>query len=282
MVTSLVALGLWVVAGCRPIPGAVPDASLALRTERIGVADGRTRIVVLKADDLVASAAFTDGFTDDWNSYVHEVESRGLQGSVGIIADSLSANHPAYLARLNAMRISGSWELWMHGFDHAGDASARLYEFGGRPVDYQTAHFSMAITNFQDALGFRPRAFGAPWNETDFITTDIVNAQNDIDVWMFPHCFSSMPPCSISPQTFVITTEYKSVAVDFMDVAGAYSTYSRAKSAGAAVTYQLHPKMAGGNLMYWSEFGSLLDLLTADGAIFVTPSGLAELSRQRQ
>lgn len=72
----------------------------------------RAPVVILKADDL------TDPSSASWQAFFETVQALDIQAGVGIIARSFVAT-PENIARMQALRDSGSFEFWNHGYDHA-------------------------------------------------------------------------------------------------------------------------------------------------------------------
>ncbi len=73
--------------------------------------------VVLKVDDI--SSKPDGSVSARWKRIIDFALERKIKVSIGVIANSLEGDKPAYLAYLKQVQESGLIELWFHGYDQA-------------------------------------------------------------------------------------------------------------------------------------------------------------------
>src|SRR6187402_167295 len=97
--------------------------------------------VVLKLDDLFAA----DGrIPDRWLRIADFSAQRRLKLSMGLIGNSLDADHPDYFAGLHRLLDTGLIELWHHGYDHRrwDEAGVTCCEFSKTSRAHQHDHLA--------------------------------------------------------------------------------------------------------------------------------------------
>ena len=85
--------------------------------------------------------------------------------------------------------MDGSFEIWNHGYNHKlngiNENGETYHEFWNTTSDYQKEHLEKTQELALEKLGITLRAFGAPGNNHDSITLDVMNENDDIKVWFY-------------------------------------------------------------------------------------------------
>ena len=105
----------------------------------------RAPVVIIKADDL------TDPSSANWQAFFQTVQALDIQASVGIIAKSFVAT-PENIARMQALRDSGAFEFWNHGYDHASFAFPTPAADATAQADFDGDLIPDALTNADGRL----------------------------------------------------------------------------------------------------------------------------------
>jgi hypothetical protein len=141
-------------------------------------------VVILKLDDLRATTS-SSGFSAAWDRLFNYVDAKPLARSVGIIGNSLESTNPAYTASIRRIHATGRVEFWNHGYLHVNGQPAGTYEFKGTGLTYQQTNFQTTQSLARERLGFPFVTFGVPYNQTDDVTRQLLEADPDMQTTMF-------------------------------------------------------------------------------------------------
>jgi hypothetical protein len=235
----------------------------------------RPRFVVLKFDDMQGIENRKTPVHSRFQRLADYIEGKNLKASFGIIAKSLEVDNPGYYAwiRQRALENGGHFEFWFHGYDHAMDMDVAgthcKAEFSGPPYAYQSEHFAQGCKLMKQRVGFPFRSFGAPGNAVDATGVRVLEENPEIRVWLFG-------PAQIKSSKFIISRspelEYAVGKVSFEAFVKGYQP----KRSQICVALQGHPT-------HWDEamfveFQHIVEVLQADGRIFLTPYEYYQLS----
>lgn len=137
--------------------------------------------IVLKLDDLKPSAG---GISPQWQRVTAFARERNIKLALGIIAQTMETGDPAFFDWVKQEHAAGRIEFWNHGYDHAAGEGA-LREFFNQPYAHQKEHLARTNQLAREKLGFPFVSFGAPFNQTDAATAQVLAEDPDIKVWIY-------------------------------------------------------------------------------------------------
>lgn len=235
------------------------------------------RFVVLKFDDMQGINNRKTPVHSRFQRLADYIEGKKLKASFGIIAKSLEEDNPGYYAwiRKHAVENGGRFEFWFHGYDHAMDMDVAgthcKAEFSGPPYAYQSEHFARGCKLMKERVGFPFRTFGAPGNAVDATGVRVLEENPEIRIWLFGAALTKSSKFIIprSPEL-----EYAVGKVSFAAFLKGYQP----KRSQICVALQGHPT-------HWDdamfvEVQHIVEVLQADGRIFVTPYEYFQVSAQ--
>ncbi|MEO7933403.1 MAG: DUF2334 domain-containing protein [Chthoniobacterales bacterium] len=138
--------------------------------------------IVLKLDDLKPASGGT--VSQQWLRVADFAKEKNIKISVGIIAEGLEPDSPAFIQWIQEENAAKRIEFWNHGWDHAA-GEKMIREFSGQPYERQKDHFSRANEIARKKLGFAFTSFGAPFNITDAATVRMLTEEPTITVWLY-------------------------------------------------------------------------------------------------
>ena len=246
---------------------AAPSAPFVMPT--LPPLDTKTpRYVILKIDDLKAP------INARFKRIADYIDSKNLKCSFGIIANSLEADNPAAFdwIRKHAIENGGRHEFWFHGYDHAMnmevDGKPCKAEFSGPPYAYQSEHFAKGCKLMKDRVGFPFRTFGAAGNAVDATGVRVLEENPEIRVWLFG------PANAKSSKVVIPRSPELEYAVGKISLEAFVKGYLP-KRTQVCVALQGHGAMWDDAM--FADFQRIVELLQADGRIFVTPSEYADI-----
>lgn len=229
--------------------------------------------VVLKLDDLLSTRE--SGVPDRWQRIADLAIERKIKLSIGIIANSLEGDKPAYFDWIKKLRAAGLVEFWFHGYDHKAwkEGDRNVSEFQGPSYEQQKDHFVRSQALAREKLGFAFTTFGSPFNVADANTARVLAEDADITVWLYGDrahpagktILDRVGPVSIEQPLFVPN------AAKFIE------GYAKHAAGRTAFTIQGHP--AQWDDARWTEFVRIIDFLVQNNIPVVTPAELAASPR---
>jgi len=220
--------------------------------------------IMIKVDDLKSVRGKVHPL---WKKLVDFLKERKIKAGIGIICDSLEGDSPEYFKWIRDQQASGLIEFWNHGYDHKEwtEGDKKLQEFKGTSYEHQKQHLTRANQLAREKLGFPFQSFGAPFNATDQNTVKALAEDPDIKIWLYGDLknpggkivLDRVGSVNIENPTFLPSLE------KFM---AGYAKYPDREF----FVIQGHPA-------HWTEerfqqFVKIIDFLTAEKAVFTTPS----------
>jgi peptidoglycan/xylan/chitin deacetylase (PgdA/CDA1 family) len=220
--------------------------------------------VILKLDDL----RYRSGTAVDpgWERIVRFLEENRIPGSIGIIADSLEGAGDEYYDWIRMHHRRGLIEFWHHGFDHSREdaSSVTWWEFRNTDYAFQKEHFSRGMELAEEKLGFRFRTFGAPYNQTDATTVQVLEEDPDIRVWLYGET-SPTHSKMVLKRIGALNLERSVGVPDAQAMRNNFGSYLEEE----VIVLQGHPAQWGEG--DWAEFLDLIAFLQEQGVRFTTP-----------
>jgi len=243
------------------------------------------KYVILKLDDLhqqVDEAGLP--VTKGANAVIHArfkqvaawLTATGTKASFGLICSNSFYNQAfSDWIKGNAIENGGTFEFWLHGFDHMQDN--RYYaEFLGTGLTYQVSHIRQACDRLTANTGLVFHTFAPPGNAGDADSVQAVNQFPSIKVWMYGPSDPSnrMVATNVTTQ-FIIPrlVELESAPgkvyslTEFIQRPGDYDSYSLHQ--GADLCLQGHPSKWDTNS--FANFYQVVAFLKSEGYQFTTP-----------
>lgn len=213
--------------------------------------------IVLKLDDVKLSGAVT--VAAGWPRVAGHLAARNIRSAMGIICNSLAGDTPVYFDWITQQAAGGLVEFWNHGLTHLDG------EFTTATYAQQKHNLVEANRLALEKAGLRLRSFGAPFNGTNNTTVQVLAEDADIGVWLFGD-FTKNPGQVILGRANNVNLETPTGAPNHEAFIEGY-----AHNRGAAYfVLQGHP--AGWDDARFTQFGLVVDFLSAQGAHFVFPA----------
>jgi len=251
--------------------------------------------IVIKVDDL-ATVREDDVIHANWTKFVDYIKEKKIKVGIGLLANSLEADKPKYLAWLKGLLATGQIEIWLHAYDHQSHlVDGKLFpEFSGLSPDEQKARLAKCQQLGKDKLGLAFQTFGPPGQggipaglppttplgvgktAMDENTLKAIAGDPDFKVVMYPAPVDDLGArleaggkVTVLRRVFCVNLENPVFSPNFDIFLEGYA-HNRGQD---YFVLQGHPKQ-------WDEarfqqFVKIVDFLTDQGAVFVTPSELA-------
>ena len=239
-------------------------------------------MIVIKVDDLKTDKS--GKAPTAWPRVVEIFKKRHIKGSIGIICESLEGDNKAgYIQWLQDTQATGLVEFWFHGYDHGvrTENGISLAEFSKRPFEEQKERFEKSIRLMKEKTGVTLSTFGPPGGGTeggfDEQTFRVMAEVPEMKTWLYPQ--------PMDDPGRALQAAGKVTVLDRLWAANIEQPLFVPNSAKLAEAYKKNPGreyfVLQGHPAHWKEegwveFGKLLDFLTQEGAIFVTPTECAE------
>ncbi|MFA6286494.1 MAG: DUF2334 domain-containing protein [Opitutaceae bacterium] len=228
-------------------------------------------VIVLKLDDLVSTR---DGnVVPRWKRITDFALERKIKLSIGIIADSLEGDKPAYFSYIKDLQKTGLFEFWFHGYDHKAwkEGDRNVSEFQGPSYEQQKDHFVRSQVLARAKLGFSFTTFGSPFNVSDANTARVLAEDANIKVWLYGD--------RANPAGKTVLDRVGAVSIEqplFVPNPAKFIE-GYAKNAGGRRFYVLQGHPAQWDDARWAEFVKLVDYLLQNHIPVVTPTEAAAL-----
>ncbi|EIQ01394.1 putative xylanase/chitin deacetylase [Opitutaceae bacterium TAV1] len=238
-------------------------------------ASGQNPPVVLKVDDLVSTR---DGRVPErWQRITDFAKERKIKLSIGIIANSLEGDKPAYFDYIKTLRSApgGQFEFWFHGYDHRewAEDGKKLQEFRGTSYEHQKDHFEKSQKLAREKLGFAFETFGAPFNATDRNTDRVLAEDPDMKIFLYGGPSNRGSGKLLLERIGEANIENPIFVPNPDALAAAYHKYS---SRRAFFVLQGHPNQWDDTR--WAAFVKLVDFLQQNDIPIVTAADLAAIA----
>ncbi|MBK8094178.1 MAG: hypothetical protein IPK32_19985 [Verrucomicrobiaceae bacterium] len=221
------------------------------------------QIILLKLDDVIARRVGTKPVSDRWQKVHDYLIAQGIQGSFGVITESLEKDNAMYFQWLKDVQATGRIELWMHGYKMRGASDTGEFE-NGSAAD-QRAILAKGERLAKEKLGFTLPAFGPHWSGTTDATDEAMEGVPEVKIWLYgpakPKFFTRL---SI-PR--VMALENPTFVPDADKFIAFYDKHAAQKD---VLVLQGHPEQW--NDERWTGFTRIIDFLKSKNVLFMTPS----------
>ena len=227
------------------------------------------QLIILKADDLSYSANYIIPL--GFQNFIDYIENNNIKASIGLIGNSLEVNNEQYLQYIKNISLDGSFEIWNHGYNHkltgTNENGETYHEFWNTTYDYQKDHLEKTQELALEKLGITLRAFGAPGNNHDLITLDVINENDEIKVWFYGN-----------PESNKIVLE-RHYNIEFSSQYPDYEEFVNNYPANEEyLALQIHPN-AWDNEGF-NQFELIIEFLMTQKVAFITPYEFYRLSER--
>lgn len=218
------------------------------------------RYATLKFDDMTPNDE-VDGVTAIEQQVYDYLMARGIPHAWGVCRLYQSDN-PAYYAWLKARDAEGI-EIWHHGNRH-DRVRGESWEFKNRDAASQRRNLYYTQERILEKTGIVLKTFGAPYNQTDAVTAEALNAMEAIQTMYFAQGSPAFAGLQLNDR---VNLEAKTgVVASLADFKASYAE----KESAEIIVLQAHP-------VYWDadqampRFEAILGFLEAEGRVFITP-----------
>ena len=237
-------------------------------------------IIVLKLDDLKQIRGDVHAA---WKRVDAVFAERHIKANYGVICETLTEATPTYIEWITSRQKSGRIEFWFHGWDHGPhDVNGKLCnEFAGWSYDGMKALVDRSQKAALDKLGFAfqtfgPTGSGAPGPGLDETALRVLHDDPYMKVALYPMPLDDMGKRISADGKMTILDRVWDVnlesAVGVPNCQRLIDGYA-AHPDRAYFVLQGHPAMWAGER--FNEFLHILDFLTSQKVIFMTPSECA-------
>lgn len=225
--------------------------------------------IILKVDDLTNNGGKVH---PRWQKFVDFTAERKIKSAIGIICNSLEKDDPKYFQWIKDQQAKGLIEFWNHGYTHKSwqENGKTVYEFKDVPYEQQKKNLLRCNELAKQKLGFTLPAFGAGFNAIDDNTAKALAEDPDTTIWLYGDLKN--------PAGKIVMDRIGGVNIENPTFVPSLEKFKAGYAKNPARDYfviQGHPAQ-------WTDerfaaFVELIDFLTAEKAIFTTPSEYAKL-----
>lgn len=160
--------------------------ALLRRIKLSGDWTGNKADVIIKVDDLRYDPQ--NRVPERWAHFVNYMEEKQVPAAIGLICESLEKGDKGYANWIIQKQENGLFEFWNHGLDHSRgkDGEVAIWEFRNRSKEEQKRHLIHSQELARTYLGFDLVTFGAPYNQSDQLTADVLEELPEIRYWLYP------------------------------------------------------------------------------------------------
>lgn len=270
--------------GPSPVTPAAPGKTPAPTTAVLPSLPNPLLPVVLKVDDLVST--HEGGVPERWKRITDLAIDRKIKLSIGVIANSLEGDKPAYFTWIKGLQQTGLFEFWFHGYDHRvrKENGKDYIEFAGQPYEEQKRRFDLSQQLAVEKLGIPFRTFGPPGggnvsqSDADLDATVRVMAEDpEMKFWLYPKPIDERGSRLQAAGKVRILDRVWAVNIEnplFVPNAAKFIE-GYAKNAGGRSFYIAQGHPAQWDDARWAEFVKLVDFLQENHIPVVTPTEAA-------
>ena len=227
------------------------------------------QLIILKADDFKFSQQHIIPL--GFQRFIEFIESKKIKASIGIIGNTLEKGHQEYFTILKEIADDGSFEIWNHGYNHKlngiNENGETYHEFWNTTFEYQKEHLEETQELAFEKLSITLRAFGAPGNNHDSITLDVMNENDEIKVWFYGN-----PESNKIVLERYYNIEFSSQYPDYEEFVNNYPANEE------YLALQIHPN-AWDNEGF-NQFELIVEFLMTQKVAFITPDEFYRLSEK--
>ncbi|AHF90547.1 polysaccharide deacetylase [Opitutaceae bacterium TAV5] len=260
---------------------ALPGAGHLAPAAPEGAPDAAPVMIVLKLDDLQTNQS--GWLSDRWRRVSAFAQERGIRYSLGVIVNSFESPKPAYQKWLDEVKASGLAEFWFHAWDHKTWTDAEGVErpeFFGRDYSEQTKRFADAQAQAVARLGVPFSVFGPPGGgkppSLDATTLRVLSEDPHMRGILYPtplddagRALEAAGKITVLDRVWKVNIEQPLFRPNAQKFIEGYRQYAPKRR---YFIIQGHPNKWDD--ARWEEFVKIVDFLTAEKAVFVTPGEL--------
>ncbi|HBC88897.1 MAG TPA: polysaccharide deacetylase [Lentisphaeria bacterium] len=234
-------------------------------------------VIILKLDDLSQKNGKVH---PSWQKISDFLESRKIKGSFGVVCESMQDAKPEYANWIKTRHDSGAIEFWFHGWDHAShnEGGKSLSEFDTRSYEEQKSRFDRSQKLALEKLGFAFETFGpgggGSGQHFDANTCKVMQDDPYMKAWLYNKPIDDdgkklqeAGKITILDRVWEVNIEGAVGVPDSKKLIAGYKSHPDRKY----FVLQGHPQMWAG--ARFDEFVKIIDFLTEQKCVFVTPMG---------
>lgn len=228
------------------------------------------RKILLKLDDSEARSGVCEAtLTMDY------LAENKIKSGFGVVANRQDTTaYGIWEPYLNARNDNGDmlFEIWHHGWGHYKDMPLGTWEFSGTTYKVQKQYFEDANNEILDLFHVQMHGFGAPFNQTDNTTNQVLAENTNYKTFIFPKI---APHDSTGIKVMQNRVNFEN-GTGIPDYDYFVTNYNAAKANYTDfMVLQGHPNV-------WDEakveeFSKVIDFLIAEGCEFIKPSEYNQL-----
>ncbi len=229
------------------------------------VSTGTTKpYVILKLDDLWCK---NDVVHPGWEKVIEFLNSQDVKGSIGLIGSSLEKDNPAYFEWIQKRKQEG-YEIWNHGFCHCRmeENGTEIREFRGKGREEQWESIFKTQKLAKEKLGITLHTFGAPYNSTDAYTSEVLDRNSDLKIWLYKETKSPTSKFLLN-RIPAVNIEYPVHQPDFEQFKMGYEKFKQEP----ILIIQGHPRSWAEEEERFENFKKIILYLKKEGVSFTTP-----------
>jgi hypothetical protein len=251
----------------------------------IAVAPAALPLLVIKLDDLTPLRGETP---PAWRRVDDVLAQRRIKAGYGVICAPMATASPAYVDWIKTRHAAGRVEFWLHGWTHKSHLvnGAPRNEFDGWDDAGGKALVARAQAVARAQLGFAFRAFGptgcgAPGALLDAAALRALHDDPDLRVVLYHQPLDAMARAAAADGKLTLLEHVADINLESRLGVPDLRRLMAGLAAHPTRRYCVlegHP--ARWNDARFAEFLRMLDFLTAQKAVFATPSECAAFLRQ--
>lgn len=225
--------------------------------------------IIIKVDDLRNAGGKVH---PRWQKLVDFLKERKIKAGIGIICDSLEKDDPKYFQWIKDQHAGGLIEFWNHGYNHKEWEvdGKKVQEFKGPSYEDQKKNLLRCNELAKQKLGFTLPAFGAGFNAIDDNTVKALSEDPDTKIWLYGDVKN--------PAGKVVLDRIGNVNIENPTFVPSLDKFK----AGYAKNPKRDYFVIQGHPAQWTDerfaqFVAIIDFLTAEKAVFTTPSEYVKL-----
>ncbi|MEM6967514.1 MAG: DUF2334 domain-containing protein [Bacteroidota bacterium] len=221
-------------------------------------------LIILKLDDLWCK---NNEVHKGWKMVVEFLNEEKVTGTIGLIGESLEKENLAYFDWIKTREREG-YEIWNHGFCHcrAKENGTEIREFRGKDMEAQAMSITKTQELAKERLGITLRTFGAPYNSTDELTTQVLAQNPDLKIWLYKETNTATDKFLLNriPE---VNIEYPVHQPDFKKFKKGYEQFRHEP----ILVIQGHPRSWAEDKDRFENFKKIILFLKNEGVTFTTP-----------
>lgn len=211
--------------------------------------------ILLKLDDL------TQKNEQEFLKTYNLIKKEKVKASFGIVTNDLDEITMEYRGLIDKILQDESFEIWQHG--HLHKRNGEYGEYKNTTLEEQLNSITLAQKAMKENFGYIPTTFGAPYNDSDYITQEALKKQGDIKTLFFMDNIGE----NFKYLNNFVQIENGTGKVDF----NFFKTNLILKENRDLIVLQGHPDRWYGEIEYYKEFLKIISYLKKENYIFVLP-----------